>query len=86
MHRRTFIATTAAALAAPAIVGKAVHAQSASRAETLLLVQEYGPNSMDMQGLGSSQPVNGVALNCYDRLVRFKKIRKETWPGSGSHE
>jgi peptide/nickel transport system substrate-binding protein len=26
-----------------------------------------------MQGIGASQPVNGVALNCYDRLVRFKR-------------
>jgi len=74
MDRRTFIATTAAALAAPAIGGKAAQAQAASRAETLLLVQEYGPNSMDMQGIGSSQPVNGVALNCYDRLVRFETV------------
>ena len=46
-----------------------------SRDETLLLVQEYGPNSLDMQGIGSSQPVNGVALNCYDRLVRFKPVK-----------
>jgi peptide/nickel transport system substrate-binding protein len=45
-----------------------------SRAETLLLVQEYGPNSLDMQGIGSAQPVNGVAINCYDRLIRFKPV------------
>ena len=70
MDRRTFLA---GALAAPAIAKRAA-AQAPSRAETLLLVQEYGPNSMDMQGLGSSQPVNGVALNCYDRLVRFKTV------------
>ena len=49
-------------------------AQSPNRSETLILVQEYGPNSLDMQGIGSSQPVNGVALNCYDRLVRFKPV------------
>ena len=74
MDRRTFLATAATALAAPAIGGKTAHAQAPNRAETLLLVQEYGPNSMDMQGIGSSQPVNGVALNCYDRLVRFKTV------------
>lgn len=66
--RRTAIA---AGLSAP-FVGKA-SAQAPPRTETLLLVQEYGPNSLDMQGIGSSQPVNGVALNCYDRLVRFKR-------------
>ena len=75
MRRRRFLAASATALAAPFVgVSKPAEAQSASRAETLLLVQEYGPNSMDMQGLGASQPVNGVALNCYDRLVRFKSV------------
>lgn len=74
MDRRSLLATTAAALAAPFLRPGTAEAQSASRAETLLLVQEYGPNSMDMQGIGSSQPVNGVALNCYDRLVRFKRV------------
>ncbi len=72
MDRRTFIAASAAALATPAVRDAA--AQGApTRAETLLLVQEYGPNSLDMQGIGSAQPVNGVSLNCYDRLVRFKR-------------
>jgi peptide/nickel transport system substrate-binding protein len=74
MDRRTFLTASAAALTAPLVPRKAAQAQAASRAETLLLVQEYGPNSMDMQGLGASQPVNGVALNCYDRLVRFKTV------------
>ena len=62
MERRTVLATAAAALAAPFVKPGSAEAQSA-RAETLLLVQEYGPNSMDMQGIGSSQPVNGVALS-----------------------
>jgi len=77
MKRRSFLkAAPAVALAAPglALTLREAGAQSAPpRNETLLLVQEYGPNSMDMQGIGSSQPVNGVALNCYDRLVRFKR-------------
>ena len=71
MDRRTFLT---AALAAPMLAPRKAEAQAPTRAETLLLVQEYGPNSMDMQGTGSSQPVNGVALNCYDRLVRFKTV------------
>jgi len=74
MDRRTFLAASTAALAAPVLGAGSAEAQAPSRAETLLLVQEYGPNSMDMQGIGSSQPVNGVALNCYDRLLRFKRV------------
>lgn len=69
--RRTALA---AGLAAPFIARSTANAQSVGRNETLLLVQEYGPNSLDMQGIGSSQPVNGVALNCYDRLLRFKPV------------
>jgi peptide/nickel transport system substrate-binding protein len=45
--RRTAIA---AGLAAPFLSRGQAQAQTASRAETLLLVQEYGPNSLDMQG------------------------------------
>src|SRR5271170_307968 len=75
MKRRSFLkAIPAAALAAPFVGRAAAQTAAPSRKETLLLVQEYGPNSLDMQGLGSAQPVNGVALNCYDRLVRFKRV------------
>ncbi|MBX9873479.1 MAG: ABC transporter substrate-binding protein, partial [Beijerinckiaceae bacterium] len=79
--RRTALA---AGLAAPFVAkGSAqAQAQAPSRAETLLLVQEYGPNSLDMQGIGSSQPVNGVSLNCYDRLLRFKPV---PIPGGGGN-
>jgi peptide/nickel transport system substrate-binding protein len=69
INRRVLLSS---AMAMP-FVARAKAQTPPSRSETLLLVQEYGPNSLDMQGLGSSQPVNGVALNCYDRLVRFKQ-------------
>src|SRR5260221_7855848 len=85
MKRRSFLKGAAAAVAAPAVVlpvGKAAQAQG--RAETLVIVQEYGPNSLDMQGIGASQPVNGVAMNCYDRLVSFK--RKPLPDGSFSYD
>jgi peptide/nickel transport system substrate-binding protein len=82
VDRRRFLqglsgaAALAAPLAAPSL--RSARAQTApTRSETLLLVQEYGPNSLDMQGIGSSQPVNGVSLNCYDRLVRFKRVPME---------
>src|SRR5215470_5666267 len=41
------------------------------RAETLLVVQELGPNSLDMHGVGSNQTVNGLSWNCYDRLLSY---------------
>jgi len=41
------------------------------RNDTLLVVQELGPNSLDMQGLGSNQTVNGLSWNCYDRLMTY---------------
>lgn len=74
MKRRTFVAATLAAPALATPLGTAQAQPAPTRAETLLLVQEYGPNSLDMQGIGSAQPVNGVALNCYDRLLRFKRV------------
>ena len=49
--------------------GGAAFAQG--RGETLLVVQELGPNSLDMQGVGSNQTVNGLAWNCYDRLMSY---------------
>jgi len=69
MNRRTFLAAAGGVLAARPAAAQA----PPTRAETLLIVQEYGPNSLDMQGIGAAQPVNGVSLNCYDRLVRFKR-------------
>ena len=79
--RRGFVATSAAAaLATPRGVAAQ---QPPGRNETLVVVQEYGPNSMDMQGIGSSQPVNGVSLNCYDRLLRFKPVPLSGGGGNG---
>src|SRR5882672_3411026 len=69
LDRREFVAATLAAGAATAFGSGPASAQS--RAETLLLVQELGPNSLDMQGVGSNQTVNGLAWNCYDRLMTY---------------
>jgi len=61
-----------------AAAGPRAHAQS--RSETLLVVQELGPNSLDMQGVGSNQTVNGLSWNCYDRLLSYasKTLRDGT--------
>ena len=77
--RRSFIATAGAVVAARPAAAQ----QPPSRADTLVIVQEYGPNSLDMQGIGSAQPVNGVSINCYDRLLRFKPVPLEGGGGNG---
>lgn len=68
IDRRRFLQSTAV-LGASAIGGGPVFAQT--RGETLLVVQELGPNSLDMQGVGSNQTVNGLSWNCYDRLLSY---------------
>ena len=52
--RRDFlkiVSSAGAALVMPGVVS------AQGRAETLVIVQELGPNSLDMQGVGSNQTV-----------------------------
>jgi peptide/nickel transport system substrate-binding protein len=67
--RRLFLKQATAAAAATALTNRQAFAQA--RGETLLVVQELGPNSRDMQGVGSNQTVNGLSWNCYDRLMNY---------------
>src|SRR5260221_3475730 len=69
LNRRNFLQTTLAGASAAALGTSSAEAQG--RAETLLVVQELGPNSLDMQGVGSNQTVNGLSWNCYDRLLSY---------------
>ena len=69
LDRRHFLQTTLAGATAAAFIG--FNAEAQGRSETLLLVQELGPNSLDMQGVGSNQTVNGLSWNCYDRLLSY---------------
>src|ERR1700690_4894 len=71
MKRREFL-KSAAALAAPnAGTGPAgvFSAKTQSRAETLLIVSESGPNNLDIHGIGTNVPGYEVSWNCYDRLI-----------------
>src|SRR5258708_28599058 len=70
LDRREFLGVALAGGAA-ASFGASGAALAQSRGETLLVVQELGPNSLDMQGVGSNQTVNGLAWNCYDRLMTY---------------
>jgi len=69
LNRRHFLQTTLAGATVAAFPVPDANAQG--RSETLLVVQELGPNSLDMQGVGSNQTVNGLSWNCYDRLLTY---------------
>jgi len=56
-------ALTALVLTAPAI--------AQSRNETLIVVVESGPNSMDIHGVGANRPAYQASWNLYDRLMTF---------------
>ena len=70
MKRRDFLksasAAAAAALPTPAIFSSA---KAQSRAETLLIVSESGPNNIDIHGVGTNVPGYEVSWNCHDRLI-----------------
>src|SRR3954453_3041953 len=68
-NRRHFLQTAVAGVTVAAF--RIPDADAQGRSETLLVVQELGPNSLDMQGVGSNQTVNGLSWNCYDRLLSY---------------
>ena len=72
MKRRSFMKTTAvagaAATVAPAIWSEA---KAQARNETLLLVTESPPNSMDIHGVGTNRPAYEVSWNTHDRLITY---------------
>jgi peptide/nickel transport system substrate-binding protein len=43
------------------------------RQETLLVVREFGPNSLDIHGVGANRPTYGLSWNVYDRLLTHGK-------------
>ena len=70
LDRRQFL--TATGLAGLTLGGGGI-ALGQGRGDTLLVVQELGPNRLDMQGVGSNQTVNGLSWNCYDRLMSYAR-------------
>jgi peptide/nickel transport system substrate-binding protein len=71
MKRRDFLKSASAVAATTAITAPAVFspAKAQSRAETLLIVSESGPNNLDIHGVGTNVPGYEVSWNCYDRLI-----------------
>src|SRR5258708_35111125 len=72
MKRGRFFKSTAgagaAARGAPAIWSEA---KAQARNETLLIVGESPPNSMDIHGVGANRPAYEVSWNTHDRLMTY---------------
>src|SRR5262245_13239537 len=49
----------------------ALPALAQGRGETLIVVVESGPNSMDIHGVGANRPAYQASWNLYDRLMTF---------------
>lgn len=69
MQRRTVLTTV---LFTALLASLPASAQDA-RKETLLIINETGPNSLDIHGVGANRPSYGVAWNAYDRLLTYGK-------------
>jgi peptide/nickel transport system substrate-binding protein len=46
-------------------------AAAQDRKDTLVMANEFGPNMLDIHGLGANRPSYGVAWNAYDRLITY---------------
>ena len=68
MDRREFLSSGAAVAAA----GLPLAAQAQARPKDVLIVaNEFGPNSLDIQTIGANRPSYGVSWLCYDRLMTY---------------
>ena len=72
LNRRSLLQGTGT-LGLAMLLGGGASAQQ-NRNDTLLVVQELGPNSLDMHGVGSNQTVNGLSWNVYDRLLTYAPV------------
>jgi peptide/nickel transport system substrate-binding protein len=71
MKRREFLKSMSAVAAGSLFPAPAVWspAKAQSRQETLLVITESGPNSLDIHTVGAIVPSYEVSWNCYDRLI-----------------
>jgi peptide/nickel transport system substrate-binding protein len=71
MDRRHFLSSTAAGGMALGAL-HAIPAQAQARPNDVLIVaNEFGPNSLDIQTIGANRPSYGVSWLCYDRLMTY---------------
>ena len=72
MDRRNFLSSSAAGtLAVSSLPGTAV-AQTRPK-DVLVVANEFGPNSLDIQTIGANRPAYGVSWLVYDRLMTYGK-------------
>ena len=55
-----------------------------ARQETLVVANEFGPNMLDIQGVGANRPAYGVSWLAYDRLLTYG--RKTLPDGTTSYD
>ena len=71
MQRRDFLQTTAAGSLAIGIPATAI-AQARPK-DVLIVANEFGPNSLDIQTIGANRASYGVSWLAYDRLMSYGK-------------
>src|SRR3990172_2751899 len=72
MNRRELLKSGALTVGASVLgVWPTIRAVAQGPTETLVVVTEYGPNSLDIQGLAANQPTHGPSWNIYDRLLSY---------------
>ncbi|WP_374634807.1 ABC transporter substrate-binding protein [Ferrovibrio sp.] len=71
MQRRAFLLASSIVTATGLLLVAAAPAAAQSRQETLVVLVENGPNSLDIHGVGTSFRSYVAAWNMYDRLITF---------------
>ena len=80
MKRRDFLKSTAALAGTASIAGGIRAARSETPRDTLLVLVENGPNSLDIHGIGTTFRSYVACWNLYDRLLTFGR---KTLPDGG---
>jgi peptide/nickel transport system substrate-binding protein len=80
LKRRDFLKSTAALAGAASVAGSIRVASSATPPNTLLVLVENGPNSLDIHGIGTTFRSYVACWNLYDRLLTFGR---KTLPDGG---
>jgi len=70
LQRRTIVATTLICVLAFLITSNGWAQGRVSRKETLIICREQGPNSLDIQGIGTNRPAYGLSWKCGKGIPR----------------
>src|SRR5947209_1385836 len=72
-HRRTLMMRVLGTLvlSAATLLAPAAPVSAQGRQETLIVIVESGPNSMDIHGVGANRPAYQASWNLYDRLLTY---------------